>query len=184
MIRLRTLSLLSSALPLALSMPAAAQRHGEVTFYSEIAFRGQSFTVTGPRENVRVPFTVRSAQIASGDSWEICTETRYRGRCNEVSDTQGNVAWTVRSARPAQGGGLVPGNQQSLRGMASEYFPQPSDWRGRVLSCPEGNATASCAARNADRFCVSKNWTASSFERQETVRGRVYLADVLCTRTR
>jgi hypothetical protein len=184
MIRPRTLRVLSGGLLLALSLPATAQRQGEVTFYSEIAFRGQSFTVTGPRANLRVPFTVRSAKIAAGDRWEICTEARYRGRCNEVSEAQGNVAWTVRSARPAQGGGLAPGNQQSLRGMASEYFPQPSDWRGRVLSCPEGSATASCAARSADRFCVSKGWTASSYERQETVRGRVYLADVLCTRTR
>lgn len=174
---------------LSLPIPGAGQqqRQGELTLYSEIAFRGLSFTITGPRENVRVPFRVRSASIAQGDSWQICPENRYRGRCNTVTDTQGNIAWTVRSARPlggSGGGGEVPGNQQSLRGMASEYFPQPSDWRGRVQSCPGGSATAACAARSADRFCESRGWTASSYERQETVSGRVYLADVLCTRTR
>jgi hypothetical protein len=45
------LRVLSGGLLLALSLPATAQRQGEVTFYSEIAFRGQSFTVTGPRAN-------------------------------------------------------------------------------------------------------------------------------------
>lgn len=164
---------------------AQQQRPGELTLYSEIAFRGRTYTVTGPRENIRVPFRVRSATIAPGDDWEICTDFRYRGRCNRVSETQGNVAWTVRSARPAASwSGRPPGSQQSLRGMASEYFPQPSDAGGRVSSCERGSATAACAARAADAFCQSRGWTASSHERQETVSGQTYLADVLCTRTR
>lgn len=183
MLRLSAASLILAAFAAQLSVPAAAQRQGEITFYSDIAFRGQSFTVTGPREILRLPFTVRSARVAPGDRWTVCTEIRYRGRCNEVDETQGNIAWRVRSARPLSGGGTVPGNGQSLRGMASEYFHQPSDGRGRVLSCAYGAATASCAAQTADQFCRSRGWTASSYERQETVQGRVYLADVLCTRT-
>ena len=182
---LRKLLPLGGALALLLPGAAGAQQSGELVLYSDIAFRGQTYVITGPRQNVRVPFRVRSAQVAPGDSWEICPQTRYRGNCNTVSESQGNIAWSVMSARPAaDAGGLAPGNQQSLRGMASEYFPQPSDRRGRVLSCPDGSATTACAARNADRFCEQRGWTASSYERQETVSGRVYLADVLCTRAR
>lgn len=164
----------------------SAQRGGEITFYSQIAFRGQSYTVSGPRENVRVPFTVRSARLGRGEAWEVCTGARYQGRCNIVNDDQGNIAWTVNSARPARQGptppGPPPGNSQSLRGMSAEFFPQPSDRGGRTPSCNSG--AAACAAQAADRFCQGRGWTASSYERQETVAGRAYLADVLCTRTR
>jgi hypothetical protein len=193
MVPIRKLSWMALAAALALPSSASAQRAGQLTFYSEIAFRGQSYTVTGERENARVPFTVRSAQVAPGEAWEVCTQTRYRGTCNVVAETIGNVAWTVNSARPSRATTLpapipapapAPGNDQSLRGMTAEFFPQPSEGSGRVLSCARGSGSASCAAQSADRFCVSRGWTASSYERQETVAGRIYLADVLCTRTR
>lgn len=187
---IRHLSWMALAAALLLPTSGAAQRAGQLTFYSEIAFRGQSFTVTGPRENVRVPFRIRSAQVAPGKSWEICTSTQYRGNCQTIGESVGNIALSVRSARPANATTLPapipapPANQQSLRGIASEYFPQPSDGNGRVLSCAGGSGSASCAAQSADRFCQSRGWTTSSYERQETVAGRTYLADVLCTRTR
>ena len=179
------------ALAVAVTLPtgAAAQRSGQLTFYSNIGFRGQSYTVTGPRTNVRVPFSIRSAQVAPGESWEICTGSEYRGNCQTIAESVGNVALSVRSARPVTATTLPapvpapPANAQSLRGMASEYFPQPSDGNGRVLSCPGGSGSTACAAESADRFCKSRGWTASSYERQETVAGRTYLSDVLCTRT-
>lgn len=189
MVAFRRLSWIALAAAVVLPAGASAQRSGQLTFYSDIAFRGQSFTVTGPRENVRVPFSIRSAQVAPGESWEICTSTQYRGDCQTIAESVGNVALTVRSARPLRGSTLpapipnAPGNAQSLRGMASEYFPQPSDGSGRVLSCPGGSGSASCAAQTADAFCRSRGWTASAYERQETVAGRNYLTDVLCTRT-
>jgi hypothetical protein len=149
-----------------------------MTLYSEIGFRGKSFTVTGPRENLRVGFTVRSVRIAPGESWQVCTGSSYRGNCNTARENAGNIAWNVQSARPV--GTSTAG--QSLRGMAAEFFPRPTDARGRVASCSSG--TPACAAQAADRFCKTRGWTASSYERQETVAGRIYLADVLCTRTR
>ena len=181
---LKSIKLTAIAVTATVAVGASAQSRGEVTFYSDIAFRGQTFTVTGARENVRLPFVVRSARVAPGESWEICTNTRYRGTCNVVDDTQGNVAWRVGSVRPLANQGLPPSNSASLRGMASEYFPQPSNGMGRVLACLRGSATAACAAQSADRFCETRGWTASSYERMETVMGRNYLSDVLCTRTR
>lgn len=184
MARLKSLAWLALA-PAFLSAPASAQGPGEITFYSQIAFRGQSFTVNGPRENARIPFTIRSARLGRGGAWEICTGTRYQGRCQVVDKDQGNIAWTVNSARPARQGPAPPGppgNNQSLRGMSAEFFPQPSDRGGRTPTCRQ--ATAACAAEAADRFCQGRGWTAASYERQETVAGRAYLADVLCTRTR
>lgn len=88
---------------LVLPMHAASQSRGEMTFYSQIGFGGQTYTVTGPRENVRIPFTVRSARLARGETWEVCTDNSYRGRCNLVNEDQGNVAWIVGSVRPAAG---------------------------------------------------------------------------------
>lgn len=182
----RKLSWLALVTALALPVDASAQRAGQLTFYSQIAFRGQSHTVTGPRENAGVPFRVRSARSAPGERWEICTGAHYRGDCQVVSESQGNIAWTVNSVRPSRAATLPapvgPGREQSLRGMAAEFFPQPSDGARRVASCTSG--AAACAAESADRFCRSRGWAAAAYQRQATVSGRNYLADVLCTRTR
>ena len=168
-------------------MPASslAQRQGEITFYSDIAFRGRTYVVTGPRENISIPFLVRSARVSPGDSWQVCTGRGYSGLCNRVSDNAGNVAWRVASARPEGGnrpGTGAPGVNQSLRGMSAEFFYQPTSDGRRIESCASG--AAACATESANRFCQARGWTASSYERQETVAGRNYLADVLCTRTR
>lgn len=176
-----------AALTLVLPAPSAAQRPSEITFFSQIAFRGQSYTVTGPRENIRIPWTARSARISGGGAWEVCTRTGYGGQCNRVTDTQGNIAWTVGSARPLGGPGPrppppPPRPDSSLRGMSAEFFPAPAERGRRVESCRQG--TAACAADAADHFCRGRGWAASAYERQETVSGRNYLADVLCTRTR
>jgi hypothetical protein len=182
----RKIACLALVTALVLPAGASAQRAGELTFYSQIAFRGQTYTVTGPRANAHVPFRVRSARVAPGEVWEICTRTQYRGDCIMVSENQVIAPWTVNSARPSRATTLpapvLPGREQSLRGMAAEFFPQPSQGNGRVQSCASG--AAACAAQSADRFCQSRGWTAASYQRQETVSGRNYLADVLCTRTR
>lgn len=178
------------AAAMAMALPAAAQpsRPGEITFYSNIGFKGQSYTVTGARENIRMPWTARSARI-SGGAWEVCPRTGYGGACNRVTETQGNIAWTVGSARPIGGPGPgprppppPPAGGNSLRGMSAEFFTAPAERGQRVESCRQG--TAACAADAADHFCRGRGWAASSYERQETVFGRNYLADVLCTRTR
>jgi hypothetical protein len=67
--------------------------------------------------------------------------------------------------------------------MSGEYFPAPGRNGVRILSCPNGGSTANCAARTADDFCKSLGYGGSASQTQETVYSRVYLADVLCTRT-
>src|SRR5690606_14943758 len=96
-------------LPLTLSLAAAAalaspstawaQRPGEVILFSQMGFRGQSFVISGQRDNLRVPWTVRSARVTRGDAWELCARTRFRSPCNRLATDVSNVAWRVASAR-------------------------------------------------------------------------------------
>ena len=120
----------------------------------------------------------------------VCSLPAFQGQCNTFQENQGNIGWTVRSARPRTPT-VTPtppppppptGTSPSLRGMSAEFFPQPSDRNGRVESCAQG--TAACAQQSADRFCQSRGWTASAHETQETISRRNYLADVLCTQRR
>ena len=173
--------------------PAAAlgQPRGEMTFFSTPLHTGSRYTVTGPRENISLGWQVQSVIFAPGDQWEICTRARYRGDCTRLSRAATHIHYQVASARtvggfttlpapipPVAGGGSAG---PSLRGMTAEFFRAPASEGQRVESCRNG--AASCAAERADAFCRARGWTASSYERQETVRGRIYLADVLCTRT-
>ena len=92
----------------------------------------------------------------------------------------------VQSARPIQPPQpprppRPPAGGNNLRGMASEFFPQPSDARGRIISCASG--AAACAADSADRFCRSVGWRRAAFHMQETVNRQNFLADVLCSNT-
>lgn len=176
-----------------LPVGAAAQRAGELTLFSEIGFRGRTYVATGSRSSIFLTFTVRSARVAPGEAWEVCSNIAFRGQCNVVRESQGNVAWQVASVRPSRAATLpapmpppVPGPgpspiAQSLRGMSAEFFPQPADGTGRVLSCASG--AASCATDAANRFCQMRGWTGSVYERQETVAGQIFLADVLCSQT-
>ena len=72
------------------------------------------------------------------------------------------------------------GSGRSLRGMASEYFPDPA-LNGRRIEVPGGSGNGMINAAN--NFCSRAGWTRSAYQRLETVRGRVYLADVLCVRS-
>lgn len=80
---------------------------------------------------------------------------------------------------PPPAGGAVGG--ASLRGMAAMYFAAPSQNGSRVAACPGNNSgDPTCAARSADRVCVSAGWRRANFHLQQTVNGRVLLTDVLC----
>lgn len=168
---------------------ASAQRAGEITVFSGIGFTGRAFTLSGPRENLNLGWTVRSVRMGGGPAWDLCTRTNFRTPCNRVTRNATNVRWTVHSARPivaTPGPAPVPppgggGGGPSLRGMTAEFFVAPSDARGRIESGRQG--TAAGASEAANRFCRSRGWVGSSYERQETVGGRNFLADVLCTRT-
>lgn len=184
--RLRPLPLsLAIAATLALPGSAQAQRRGEVMLFSQTGFRGQTFIVSGTRSTLPIPWTVRSVRVAPGEAWDLCTRTRFRTPCNRVAIDTAAVSWRVASARPSQVVTLPepvpPAGGGSLRGMSAEFFTQPSDASGRVVSCVSG--AAACAADSANRFCRSRGWTGASYHRQETVAGRNFLADVLCTRT-
>ena len=78
---------------------AQYQTRGDITFFSKKDYGGSRYTVTSPRQNVRVPFTVRSVLIRSGGSWQVCTRTDYRN-CSVVSRSDRSTNIAVRSARP------------------------------------------------------------------------------------
>lgn len=163
-----------------LAAPASAQPSGTITLHNQINFRGLALTVDRAQENLRVPWQVRSVSIGRGGPWELCLRPRFQN-CRRFDQSGSNIRMTVLSARPVLRPIPPPTGSGSLRGMASEYFPQPSDGRGRVISCPSG--AAACAAESADRFCRSRGWTRAAFQLQETVNRQNFLADVLCSRS-
>jgi len=150
----------------------------QVIFFSGSNFTGNRFAVTGPRANLRVPFLVRSVVVLRSESWDVCLRADYRS-CSTLRSSSRNVTLLVRSARPHDDyGGTVGG--QSLRGMASQYFPAPT-LNGRRVAVPQGNAAA--AQERANRFCQRAGFNYSRWQMLQTVSGQHYLADVLCTRS-
>ncbi len=191
----RTLVVLSAA-AIGLTASAAMAQNASATIYRDTSFRGPAVAVESANPNLRLNFPVYSIRIARGD-WELCSQPNFRGTCITVLQSTSdlrrahNWAGPLQSMRPVTyspppGGGGGSG-QQSLRGMASEYFPAPRQANrpnsARVQACPGGNATSACASQNADRFCRSVGWNGSAYERMETVNRRIYLADVLCVRS-
>ena len=164
---------------------------GEATIYRDANFQGPAVFVGEEKSNLGLAWSVRSIRVRSG-TWELCARTRYRSPCFRVSADENDLRrvypllYAVQSMRPV---GYSPPVQPeppagtSLRGMSAEFFPAPGRNGVRVLSCTSGSATANCAARTADSYCKSLGWGGSASQTQETVYGRVYLADVLCTRT-
>lgn len=182
------------ALAAAATAPLAAN---EVTVYRDRGFSGPAVAVSEANPDLRLVWPVNSIRVAAG-TWELCPERNFRGRCITLSSSSPNLAMThgwrgrLQSIRPVgdsgwgggwSGWGQVPSDNRSMRGMASEYFPQPASRGYRVEACPGGLASAACVQRSADSFCRSGGWNRSAFQRTETVRGRNYLADVLCTRS-
>ena len=173
---------------------------GEATIYRDVNFSGPAVYVGRANPDLGLNWPVRSVRVKKG-TWEICSRTRYRGRCAIVAsddpDLRGRTGFfdNVQSMRPMGGPQILPpvGPQPptppappagtSLRGMGAEFFPAPGQYGVRILSCPNGDSTANCAARTADQFCQSAGWNGSTSESQETVNRRVYLADVLCVRS-
>ena len=130
--------------------------------------------------------------LAPGDIWQVCANTNFRNPCAQVDGSRperGVLTFVdVRSAQLTVEGlgdsfsasGFAG---PSLRGMASEFFRAPESGGQRVLACRTGPASANCAADTASRFCRARGYAGgAAFQRMETVRGRDYLADVLCSR--
>lgn len=180
-------------------VPASAQEdrmarpEPEAIIYRDAGYRGPAVNVTREQPDMGLAWPVNSIRVRAG-RWELCERTNFRGQCRTLDadvPMLGNLlrGITVQSLRPVGGGGggggggTVPGNNPSLRGMAAEFYTQPALDGRRVLACERGNATANCAANTADEFCETMGWTGSASQAMETVSGRVYLADVLCSRT-
>lgn len=191
-------SALVASAALAVAATASAQTdkmapigRGEATIYRDLNFQGPAVFVGEAKENLGLAWPVRSIRVRSG-TWELCARTRYRSPCVKVSADESDlrrvsrVLYAVQSMRPT---GYAPPVQPdppagtSLRGMSGEFFPAPGRNGYRILSCPTGNSTANCAAKTADSYCRSLGYGGSASQTQETVYSRVYLADVLCTRT-
>lgn len=163
----------------------------EAIIYRDLGYSGPAVNVSQAQPNMGLAWRVNSIRVRSG-RWELCERTNFRGTCRSYDADNAMLGnplrgVTVQSMRPMGGGGggnpEVPGNNPSLRGMAAEFYPAPAQNGRRILACVRGSATANCAAATADRFCVALGWTASARETMETVSGRVYLADVLCSGT-
>lgn len=192
----KAISLFSGLLTLSVAAPALAQQP-EATIYRDRNFSGPAVAVAQPQPDLGLRFQVQSIRVASG-AWELCPQPNFGGRCLTVTQTSNNLqrdfGWpgTLQSMRPVRGsgpggGGNAGGTSETLRGMASQYWPAPrinsNGTRGqRVLACPRGSGTANCAQDYANQFCTRQGWTRSAYQRMETERGRVYLADVLCVR--
>ena len=160
---------------------------GEATIYRDVNFAGPAVTVSRANPDMRLSWRVTSIRVRSG-AWQLCSQPNYRGTCITVDRDDRNLRGqlsTVASLRPVSwdsgGGSNTP--DRSLRGMAAEFFTAPRDRNQRVLACPNGSATAACAARSAERFCKSRGWSRSSRQAMQTENRRVYLADVLCSNT-
>ena len=173
------------------SVQAAAQ--SSTTIYRDPNFRGPAVAVDRANANLRLNFQVFSVRVRGGP-WELCPQPNFRGSClivgQDTADLRRTYNWAgpLQSMRPTNEGpppfGPPPGGGQpggqSLRGMASEFFPAPRQGMGRVLACAQGQATPQCAAITADQFCRSRGWRHSAREMMQTENRRVYLADVLC----
>jgi hypothetical protein len=169
----------------------APHGQGEATIYRDTGFQGPAVFVGEAKTNLGLAWSVRSIRVRSG-TWELCARTRYRAPCFKVSADENDLRrvypllYAVQSMRPI---GYAPPVQPdppagtSLRGMSGEYFPAPGRNGYRIRSCSNGGSTANCAERTADDYCKSLGYGGSASQTQETVYGRVYLADVLCTRT-
>lgn len=181
---------------------AALAQGGATTIYRDTDFRGPAVAVERDNPNLALRFQLFSIRVAGGERWDLCPQPGFRGRCltvdRTVPDLRRAYGWPGRlpSMRRvgddgwASGGdGGTGGTSPSLRGMASHDFPKPRTGRGgtegqRVLACPQGSATATCARGNADIFCRTRGWTRSAHQLMETQGRQVYLADVLCVRAR
>lgn len=167
---------------------------GEATIYRDTGFQGPAVFVGEAKSDLQLNWPVRSIRVRTG-LWELCARTRFRSPCVRVSADEADLRrvsrllYAVQSMRPLGGPQIqppvapTPPAGASLRGMGAEFFPAPGQYNLRILSCTNGNSTANCAAQTADNFCRSAGWNGSKSESQESINGRVYLADVLCVRS-
>jgi hypothetical protein len=163
---------------------SAQESSNEVTLYSKGHYEGSSRTIHGPSANLKIPFVVKSVRVPEGRAWDFCNGNTFTG-CKTLNASEPSTALTVRSARPGglavakRGTVLPPGTltEQSLRGVASEYFVAPVESGNRVEVAA---GTPDAASARADEFCRGRGWQGSAHQMLQSVAGRPVLADVLC----
>jgi hypothetical protein len=168
--------------------PSGGDVEADIILYRATNYGGPSIRAQTPVPDLGINWPIRSLRVVRGE-WQLCTGVNYRGRCATVRESTpvasaiANLG-IIRSARPPAT--PLPGEitvGRSLRGMSAEFFTMPSSDGRRVLACPSGTAgNAACARRSAERFCRGRGYDHVGNVAQQTVSGRVYLADVLCKR--
>ena len=165
---------------------AQEQPPGELTMFGRGQYKGPNYSVAGASQSMRIPFAVKSVQIPAGQAWELCSGNTFTG-CKEFTQSDPSMVMNVRSVRPVAArittvdqsvGALVTGPNPSLRGMASEFFVAP-DTGGARIEVPAGTSEAMSAS--ARDFCRTRGWRYSVHARLQTLDGRTFLADVLCS---
>lgn len=192
--------LLASVILLGASAPAVAQDRmaPNAQLFSATNFMGRSLTITRETPILQASWQPRSIRMGGGSSWEVCEQRHFMGRCTVVTGSSTNLAsqlgitriGSIRPARvvppnPSPGPTPLPGpggNGQSLRGMAAEFFPAPQARGRRIDACNNQGGSAACITREAENFCRSVGYASARNSAAETVGGRIYLADVLCSR--
>ena len=165
------------------SSAASAQTNGAVLF-SKPLFKGAEISVYGPTRSIDA-FVVKSLRIPPNSIWELCTGNTFT-HCTRFSQSRNGMVMTVRSARPVAppiaasaiaAVGPVRGSDVSLRGLASEFFVLPQENGNRI---EVGSRETGSASERAASFCRAHGWHVSAYEREQSIGGREYLADVLC----
>ena len=190
----------ASVILLGASAPAMAQDRmaPNAQLFSATNFMGRSLTITRETPILQASWQPRSIRMGGGSSWEVCEQRHFMGRCTVLTGSSTNLTsqlgitriGSIRPARsipPNPGPGLGPlpgpgGGGQSLRGMAAEFFPAPESRGRRIDACNTQGGSAACITREAENFCRSRGYVSARNSAAETVGGRIYLADVLCSR--
>ena len=190
----------ASVILLGASAPAMAQDRmaPNAQLFSAPNFMGRSLTVTRETPVLQASWQPRSIRMGGGSSWEVCEQRHFMGRCTVLTGSSTNLTsqlgitriGSIRPARsipPNPGPGLGPlpgpgGGGPSLRGMAAEFFPAPESRGRRIDACNTQGGSAACITREAENFCRSRGYVSARNSAAETVGGRIYLADVLCSR--
>ena len=186
----------AAAIVLAATAPAAAQDRmaPNAQFFSGANYTGRSLTVTREMPIFAATWAPRSVRMGGGSSWEVCEQRFFRGRCTVVTGSSSNLMAQlgvrgVGSVRQASGVPTPlpqpvpdrPGGQ-SLKGMAAEFFPAPEYGGRRIDACQREGGGAACITREADNFCKAAGYVRAKNGAAQTVGGRIYLADVLCSK--
>lgn len=136
-----------------LASAAHTQPAREITFFSNPGFTGARFTVTGPRENLDIPYAPRSALISGGGAWEVCTARAYRGECLTLNQNERDLRLRGPRAQSARPVGPVGPPPVAWREVARLNVRDRAEQdTARISSREPYSAVMVCAERNTVRI--------------------------------